>query len=291
MNQNEIRYVGVDGCPYGWFAVGFTQDGRCEWDAFHEFEELFCRYTGAELILVDIPIGLPNGPEERRCDIQARAMLNQTRANLGSRVFRTPTRKAVEYLAQNPDYGDVAEAVQRRLVEAVQHELCRAVQPTIAQGVEDEAIKALRYAFTKAIQREITGTSLSVQTLEIILKMAEVDNFLPRNQPPYIREVHPEICFWALNDRNAIVPKKDTPQGQQNRIGVIRDVGVQAQEIFDDALGAYRRSQVSPDDILDALAAAVTAREGWCRNALRTLPDDPPVDEKDRRMEMVFWRP
>ena len=120
--------------------------------------------------------------------------------------------------------------------------------------------------------------------------MAEVDNFLPRNEPPYIREVHPEICFWALNDRNAIAPKKDTPQGQQNRIRVINEVGVQAQEIFDGALGAYRRNQVSRDDILDALVAAVTAYRGWHDN-LDTLPDNPPVDARKLPMEMVFWRP
>ena len=303
MNQNEIRYVGVDGCPYGWFAVGFTQDGRCEWDAFHEFEELFCRYTGAELILVDIPIGLPNGPEERRCDIQARAaMLNQTRANLGSRVFRTPTRKAVEYLAQNPDYGDVAEAVQRRLVEAVQHELCRAVQPTIAQGVEDEAIKALRYAFTKAIQREITGRSLSVQTLEIMLKIAQVDHLLPRYEPPYIREVHPEICFWALNERNAIVSSKSTQVGIGDRIARLNRAGVpteRIEEISAETWAAFPRSQVGQDDILDALAAAVTAYRGWpdnlptlpgpARNGEENLPTQDP--QTGSPMEMVFWEP
>ncbi len=302
VNQNQIRFVGVDGCTYGWFAVGFRQDGRCEWHAFRTFQELLARYAGAELILVDIPIGLPNGLEERRCDKQARAMLNQTRAKLGSRVFRTPTRTAVEYLARNPYYGGVVEAVQHELAEVVQNELGRAVQPNIAQDVEDEAIKAVRYAITKGIQREITGKSLSVQTLDIILKMAEVDNLLPRNEPPYIREVHPEICFWALNGGNAIVPKKDTQLGRGTRIARINRVEVPAErieEILAETLAAFPRSQIGQDDILDALAAAVTAYRGWPdhlpalpgppRNGEENLPTQDP--QTGSPMEMVFWEP
>ena len=299
VNQNEFRFVGVDGCPYGWFAVGFRQDGTCGWDAFRTFEELLATYANAELILVDMPIGLPNGPEERRCDKQARALLNQTRANLGPRVFRTPTRTAVEYLALNPHYGDVVEAVQHELAQVVQNELGRAVQPNISQDVENEVIKAVRYAITKGIQEEITDVSLSLQTLEIILKIAQVDNLLPRNEPPYIREVHPEICFLALNGGNAIVPSKDTSDGRTDRIAVLERVGVPAREIYNGALAAFRRNQVSRDDILDALVAAVTAYRGW-PDQFQTLPGLPrpgdenlPIQDPNRPlpMEMVYWIP
>ena len=295
VNQNEIRFVGVDGCPYGWFSVGFSQVGHYEMNAFPTFTELLVHYAGAELILVDIPIGLPNGPEERRCDKQARRHLRPH----GSRVFPTPTRAAVEYLARHPYYGDVVEAVQRELAQAVQDELGRAVNPNIAQDVRREIIKAVRYAITKAIQSEITGSKLSAQTLDIILKIAEVDNLLPHNEPPCIREVHPEICFWALNGRNPIAPSKRTALGQGARIVVLNGAEVPAQPIFDAALAEFPRNQVRQDDILDALVAAVTAYRGW-PNQLQTLPEPPlrneqnlPIRDEQQNlpMEMVFWEP
>lgn len=49
--------------------------------------------------------------------------------------------------------------------------------------------------------------------------------------------------------------------------------------------------KVARDDILDALAAAVTAKLGLgCPDnyQLRTLPECPPRDCKDLRMEMVY---
>lgn len=302
VNRDDIRFVGVDGCPYGWLAVGLSQNGGCETNVFRTFKELLAHYAGAELILVDMPIGLPDGREERRCDVQARTRLNQNGARRGSTVFRAPTRTAVEYLAQNPHIGVVVNAVGHELAQTVQQELNRAVQHNIAQDVEQEVNKAVRYAITKGIQREITGVRLSLQTLEITPKIAEVDNLLPRNEPPYIREVHPEICFQALNGGNPIVPAKSTPEGEDARIESLSKVGVPAQEIFDTALDdlenerrcqvpAVRRNRwVMRDDILDALVAAVTAREGN-RHGFQQVQGSGEIDGKGLTMEMVYWRP
>ncbi len=300
VNRDDIRFVGVDGCPYGWLALGLSQNGGCETNVFRTFEELLDHYAGAELILVDMPIGLPDGPEERRCDVQARTLLNQNGARRGSTVFRAPTRTAVEYLARNPHYGNVVNAVGHELAQTVQQELNRVVQPNIAQDVGQEVNKAVRYAITKGIQREITGVSLSLQTLEITPKIAEVDNLLPRNEPPYIREVHPEICFRALRGGNTIVPSKTTQAGKEARIAALNGVGVQAQEILTNASADYPRRMVAEDDILDALAAAVTAYRGWPNDQLIALPNPPqegeeglPIQDPNRPlpMEMVYWIP
>ena len=290
VNLNEVRFVGVDGCRLGWFSVGFTQDGRWVHHACATFQELLDHYAGAELILVDIPIGLLNGCEERECDPRAREHLNRDGARRGSTVFRAPTRTAVRYLAGDPHYDDIFEAVERSLDNIIQQKVNHAVHPATVEAVKRQLIKPFHREFTKALQLEITGTSLSEQALGIMAKIAELDALLPIEGDLQIREVHPEICFWALNGEKPVVTKKDTPEGRRDRIKAINDVRVQAQEIFDDALGAYRRDQVSQDDILDALVAAVTACRGWPNN-LDTLPDNPPVDARMLPMEMVFWRP
>ena len=243
------EFVGVDGCPCGWFSVGFSRDGSYELNAFLSFDQLVAHYRAATLILVDMPIGLPDGPEERRCDPEARALLRPN----GSRVFRAPTRAALIHLVHHP--GD-------------------------KQG-------------TRAEQIRITGKSLSEQSIAIMPKIAEVDGLLPREDPPQIREVHPEVCFWALNNGNHVVASKHTASGIEERIRILGAVCQTTDEILAEGRARYVRNRVaSDDDILDALAAAVTAYRGY-PNQLQTLPRNSPtqIDGRGLPMEMVFWRP
>ena len=90
-----IEFVGVDGCPAGWFSVGFERNGGYEVNVFASFGELLDHYSDAGLVLVDIPIGLPEGPERRECDSLARKLLGRR----GSSVFPSPTRQTVEHAA------------------------------------------------------------------------------------------------------------------------------------------------------------------------------------------------
>ena len=288
--QNEIRFVGVDGCSYGWFSVGFSQNGHYETNAFRTFQELLAHYANADLILVDMPIGLPDGPEERRCDVQARTRLNRNGARRGSTVFRAPTRTAVEYLAQDLQYNGVFAVIQQALAGVIQQELQVAVRPATVTAVWNQLITRVHREFTKALQLEITGTSLSQQTLGIIAKIAELDALLPNNGNPLVREVHPEICFWALTGGNTIVPSKTTQAGKQARIAALNNVGVQAQEILTNASVAYPGRMVAEDDILDALVAAVTAREGY-RHGFQQVPGSGGIDGNGLTMEMVYWMP
>jgi len=51
-------------------------------------------------------------------------------------------------------------------------------------------------------------------------------------------------------------------------------------------LEEHARGNLDGDDILDAAAAAITA---WAEpEALRTLPERPPRDQRDLPMEMVY---
>ena len=55
--------TGVDGCPGGWFFVSLEPHGQMRCDVVQELGELV-RCTGeSDRIFVDIPIGLPDGPE------------------------------------------------------------------------------------------------------------------------------------------------------------------------------------------------------------------------------------
>ncbi len=84
--------LGVDGCHAGWLAV--TRDrGKLEYQVFSALRELTAAHTDAELILIDVPIGLPwKDAPIRPCDSLARKMLGRLR---GSSVFPVPCREAL----------------------------------------------------------------------------------------------------------------------------------------------------------------------------------------------------
>ena len=88
-----MAVVGVDGCKAGWFAVRLESTG--EWDSkvFHKFDSLWQDWGNASLILVDIPIGLPDAKKKQRtCDSDARKLLGPRKSS----VFSPPSRAAFE---------------------------------------------------------------------------------------------------------------------------------------------------------------------------------------------------
>ncbi len=136
------------------------------------------------------------------------------------------------------------------------------------------------------------GKGVSQQTHAITLKIAEVDEVMTARDGdanPKVREVHPEVCFWALNRKQAMACNKKKAAGREERLRALQATEPQTQQIVDEACYKYLRGDVAKDDILDALAAAVTAREGSLRGALRTIPVGPPTDSKGLPMEMVYW--
>ena len=93
--MTKSEFVGVDGCRSGWFSVGFDGSGCYELKVFPAFSELLAYYCDAKLILVDIPIGLPMGPEKTSKVRQARLVRNYWITRRSS-VFSAPTRQTVE---------------------------------------------------------------------------------------------------------------------------------------------------------------------------------------------------
>jgi predicted RNase H-like nuclease len=154
-----------------------------------------------------------------------------------------------------------------------------------------EAVYASGREEAKRINKELTERSLSEQSLAISPKIREVDDLLTTSKVArrLVREVHPEICFWGLNGGIGMTYSKKTLEGFVERLGVLRKVYGECEECVKEALVKHRRQDVAKDDILDALAAAVTARFGY--DALKTLPEAPEKDAEDLPMEMVYYNP
>lgn len=101
-----MNFVGVDGCPGGWFAISFNQSGQYNFNIFEHIKILWQEYKSSTLILIDIPIGLPHW-RHRLCDVEARKILGKR----GASVFPAPSRDAI----QQPDYENAGKVNQKIL--------------------------------------------------------------------------------------------------------------------------------------------------------------------------------
>jgi predicted RNase H-like nuclease len=234
--------VGVDGCRGGWLAVRLSRDGNSDCHIFPDMASLWAAHRQAALILVDIPIGLPEYANDRVCDKAARKVLGLRRAS----VFPVPCRAAV----YAPDY--------------------------------DAAI---------TINETITGKRIFRATWNLMPRMRQVDEILQADSRArgVIREGHPEVLFWGLNKSRPLAFYKKEAAGEAERLEVLQRVYGQAKALFSKLKKDLPGKDAAPDDLLDALAAAVTGLLGGTR--LQTLPPSPERDSMGLPMEMVYFVP
>ncbi len=84
------KVVGVDGCRAGW--VAFTIDSSGHSLKIYNSIEMLCRENAdAELMIIDMPIGLPEIGNDIRPEIGARKILGKK----ASSIFNCPCRQAV----------------------------------------------------------------------------------------------------------------------------------------------------------------------------------------------------
>ena len=242
-------YLGIDGCSSGWLTVKITEDDSVTLSIYDSIRSLWTDNQDAELILIDIPIGLPDsGNGTRACDIEARKVLKPYRA---SSVYSVPCRKALY--------------------------------------AED-------YKQASAINKKLTGKGLSKQSWMISPKIREVDTFLlwSKDARAKIREIHPEVLFWALNEGRTMKHNKKTDDGVLERIAVIE----QYSKLYAEILKGNERVNINllltqkpgyaRDDVVDAFAAAITAK--FSEGKIDALTGSPLRDEEGLPMEMVYWK-
>jgi predicted RNase H-like nuclease len=94
-------------------------------------------------------------------------------------------------------------------------------------------------------------------------------------------EVHPEVCFWALNGGAPVMTRKRSPAGEEERLALLSTAFGDQLATIDVPAGAAR------DDLLDACAAAWTAWR-FATGQHKSLPEHPPLDSRGLRMEIVY---
>lgn len=134
--------------------------------------------------------------------------------------------------------------------------------------------------------REIDERGFGCQSFAILPKIREWDSVLrdDENFRARVFEVHPEVCFAALNGGAGLVDSKKRLVGRMRRIELLSSVfdGDQVRSLLD----ALPRSVAAADDLLDSLAALWTAERIALGNA-RSLPDPPMLDSVG--LTMAIW--
>jgi predicted RNase H-like nuclease len=122
------------------------------------------------------------------------------------------------------------------------------------------ALAAKSHAEANDMNRQKTTRGLSQQAWGIVPKIKQVDDAITSDSQQWAFEVHPEVCFWALNHHCPMKHNKKTREGAAERIAVLRPIFPEIERHL-----ANRPPRVGADDLLDAGAAAWTALR-WHRN-------------------------
>lgn len=145
-------------------------------------------------------------------------------------------------------------------------------------------LSAKDYETASKISFEYTRKKLNRQTFALMKKIHEVDDLMTPELQSRVREIHPEVLFWALNHEQPMQHKKSRVVGREERIRILSPIFPNVREIV---AKARKPKEVAPDDILDALVAAWTAGQAVMGKA-ETLPQNPELDSKGLKMEILY---
>ncbi len=140
------------------------------------------------------------------------------------------------------------------------------------------ALHAPSYVEANMQSYEYTEKKLTLQSWNITPKIRLLDDML-QAQPQLqnkVFESHPELLFMKLNG-GMIYQKKNTKKGLSHRLSLIVDREEIADDFFRDIKEEFRRNEVGEDDIVDAMALALGAKQS-AEDGIKTLPEQPEHD-------------
>jgi predicted RNase H-like nuclease len=128
---------------------------------------------------------------------------------------------------------------------------------------------------------------LTKQTFHLLPKMRALAEHVTPARQDRVREVHPELAFYAMNGDAPIEHSKHSEEGRAARTALLRAGGFPTVETTAATLAG---GPLGPDDVIDAHAACWTARRLHDGTAERCPPRDESAPRNDRGLRMEIWR-
>ncbi|HUW19115.1 MAG TPA: DUF429 domain-containing protein [Sedimentisphaerales bacterium] len=241
----SYQVAGVDGCKAGWcvaVARAVSQTGRLHADCVLRLERILVASAFAEVLA-----------ETQDCELVCVDIPIGLSDNESPRDCDISARK----ILRGPRASSVFPAPIRPCLSAVD------------------------YDTASRISLEYSGKKLNRQSFALLKKIRQVDQLMTPTLQDRVREIHPEVSFWALNGKKAVEQNKKTVAGQAKRHKLLQRVFTNMDEVLNEGL----RRGYGMDDAFDALAAAWTAGQTVSGKA-GTLPKNPRLDSRGLRMEI-----
>lgn len=128
---------------------------------------------------------------------------------------------------------------------------------------------------------------LSRQSYHLLPKIRALANVMTPEHQEYMREVHPELSFFAMNDDTPLEASKHSETGRRARSELL---AVQGMPEIEEAITTLPAGTLEADDVLDAHAACWTARRIRAGTAERCPPREETAPRNDRGLRMEIWR-
>ena len=150
-----------------------------------------------------------------------------------------------------------------------------------------EAARKQRYRTAARVHERKTGRELSRRSFESATRTAAVDEFLDAidEARPVFVEAHPEVCYLAF----AGEPMGDPPDvagGYAERMRTLAEFDRDAPPTVQSVAEATAGHPIPIEAVVDSAASGLTARPG--PGELRSLPADPPEDDRGLEMRYVY---
>jgi predicted RNase H-like nuclease len=245
--QQTFQVAGVDGCKGGWFVViasGKKVSGRTDAPCFLKLKRSLVARDFAEVI-----------SETTNCKLVCVDIPIGLSDGNRPRECDVTARRVLRW----PRASSVFSAPIRPCLAAKDYEM------------------ANKICFGN------TGKKLTKQSFALLKKIRQVDDLITPAIQSRVREIHPEISFWALNNKKPMRHNKKRLVGRKERAKLLSAVFEDVERIISEA---RRPKKVSPDDILDALVAAWTACQA-VSGKTGILPEKLELDSKGLRMEIL----
>jgi len=168
-------------------------------------------------------------------------------------------------------------------IEARRH-LLRGRKSSVFPPPRRYMLDCASWAEANALGRTREGKGLSKQTWNITGKIKELDQALQPRDQDRVREVHPELVFHRLAGGPAL-PAKKRSAGRAARLALLERAGIAG---LRDLLAGLRRAEAQADDLIDAAACALAARDILADTRRRVPESDSPRDTRGLKMEIWF---
>ena len=157
----------------------------------------------------------------------------------------------------------------------------------LVQAPVREAARKQRYRTAARVHERKTGTELSRPAFERARLVTAMDEFLTTidEARPVFVEAHPDLCYRAFaGEPMAYDPA--AAAGYAERMRTLAEFDVDAPPTVQSVAEVTEGHEVPIPAVVDAVALGLTARPG--PGELRSLPADPPTDERGLPMQYVY---